>query len=178
MPSGSASRIARATSGGATVAAKSRKPVVVAGRPLVGSVAGDRQEPVVVLLREEREGARPPRTGTDDHHPVAAERARGQAQPAAGVLEVDREALVPRLRIAEVVEPGGHLRRAAGRADDQVRLDRLLEAVSRHADAGHSAAAPHQVEHLAMGDELDIGQRPDAAAYVTFDERPAPQDRP
>ena len=29
-----------------------------------------------------------------------------------------------------------------------------------------------------MGDQLDAGQRTDAAAHVAFDERPAPEDRP
>ena len=119
--------------------------------------------------------ARPPGPRADEHHPVAAERARPEPQPAAGVLEVDRQALVPRLREAERVQPGRHLRRAAGGAHDEsasiVVLTPSEPAYARHAPA---AAAAHEPERLAAVDELDAGQRAHAPAHVAFDERPAP----
>ena len=145
-----------------------------------GSVTGEGQDPLVVLLGEEDEAARPAGLRAHDDHPVAAERSGRQSQPSAGVLDVDRQALVPHARESERLQPGGHLGGAAGGADDEVRLQRALHAVECDPYAGHApaAAARHEVERLAPLDELDAGQRADAPAHVGLDERPAGQDRP
>jgi len=118
----------------------------------------------------------------DQHELVAAERAGGQAQVAAGVRDPDRQLLLARPCIPEALEPGGEPRRPAVRDDHEVGRERLLGAAvgapqDPHAGDALAAGIRHQAERVAAVDDLDAGQRAHAPPHVPLDERAARHQR-
>ncbi len=133
-----------------------------------------------MLLREQEQAAGPVRHGADEHHPVAAQRAVGESQPAAGVGHADRQPLLVRPRVAEALEPRRHARVAAGGGDDQVGRERLLGAPVGAPEDAHPCDAPavrREPEDVAAIDHPDGRQGPHAPPHVALDEGPAGEDR-
>jgi hypothetical protein len=90
-----------------------------------------------------------PRVGGVEHDLVVAQRARAQAQVAAGVHDVDVDAILGGALVAHRLQPGGHLRAAARRGDDEIGAQLARRAARdgalAHGHAGHAPAVAHEL---------------------------------
>jgi hypothetical protein len=148
------------------------------GRRVVAVVPDRRQDPPVLLLREQHEPGGPARLGPDGDELLAAQGAGAQAKLSGGVPQLDREPLFRRLVVAHGRKPGRRPAAAPGRVQDQVGVDGLLGAAGvapqyPHPGDAVSGRGGDQPEDLAPVDDLDRGQRPDPGANVTFQVGPA-----
>ena len=105
-----------------------------------------------------------------------AERPRAQAHVAAGVHDVDVDAILGRALVAHLLEPGGHAPAAARGGDDEVGAQLLLLAAGRAVAQGHPAhpaTVVHQARDARLLAHADVGDRGDATADDALEERAA-----
>src|SRR6266542_1434102 len=171
--SGSASRIAARTSGGATVSRKARKPSGSAGGWCPSYPISVRTHRCCSSASSTKPVGRPGSAPTATNFwPGGA-----QAQVPGGVPQVDRELLLRRLVVADRRQPGRRTAAAPGGVENQIGAEGLL-------GAGRAAPDPHpgdavsggggvEPDDVALVDDLDGGQRPDPGAQLTFEVGPA-----
>ena len=162
-------------------AGEGEEPVFV-GRWVTAGVPGQREDPAVALLREERHGGGPPGLGADQDQLLVPERSGAQPQMPAGVLDVHPELLLGRRVVADFLQPRHGTPAPAGRVDDEIGGEDLRNAAARarqHADTSDPVAGRrgYQAGYLALVLDRDVAQGPDPVADMSFQARPTRQIR-
>ena len=159
-------------------AAREGQESVRVRRRVMTGIPGQGQDPAVVFLGEQGQGGRPGGLGADQDQLGLAQRAGGQPQVTAGVLDVDPDLLLGRRVVAHLRQPRWSPPAAAGRISDQVGCYFFFPAAGRpHPDAGDPVPGRRgdQPGHRAPVRDRDVVQGPDPAADLAFEIWPAGQ---